>query len=151
MYECTSAYARILVPATVHPGTPESTMHHPNEPGIACRSVLRIYNPPDAGELLMSRARDICLYAKRSRRIHGRRTSFCGWLPSSRERTEQVGTPTTNFSHLRFAWRVASKRESLSRTVLRAGNIKSYFKSCLLLERFFLRRSEIFIGSGRFH
>lgn len=45
----------MLVSATVHPGTPESAMHHPNEPGIACRSVLRIYNPPDAGELLMSR------------------------------------------------------------------------------------------------
>lgn len=44
----------MLVSATVHPGTPESAMHHPNEPGIACRSVLRIYNPPDAGELLMS-------------------------------------------------------------------------------------------------
>ncbi|CAK9812537.1 hypothetical protein ANTPLA_LOCUS7435 [Anthophora plagiata] len=44
----------VLVSATVHPGTPESAMHHPNEPGIACRSVLRIYNPPDAGELLMS-------------------------------------------------------------------------------------------------
>lgn len=44
-----------MVSATVHPGTPESAMHHPNEPGIACRSVLRIYNPPDAGELLMSR------------------------------------------------------------------------------------------------
>lgn len=44
-----------MVSATVHPGTSESAMHHPNEPGIACRSVLRIYNPPDAGELLMSR------------------------------------------------------------------------------------------------
>lgn len=58
---CVRQCASVLVPATVHPGTPESAMHHPNELGIACRSVLRIYNPPDAGELLMcpGRARDI--------------------------------------------------------------------------------------------
>lgn len=100
----TCVYARVLVPATVHPGTPESAMHHPNEPAIACRSVLRIYNPPDAGGLLMSldRARDICLYA----RDHGYRGGGGGSRVSCPAALlfslEQVGTPTTNFSHVRL-------------------------------------------------
>lgn len=41
--------------ATVHPRTSRSAMHHSNEPSIACRSVLRIYNPSDGEERLMYR------------------------------------------------------------------------------------------------
>jgi len=82
-------------------------MHHPNEPGIACRSVLRIYNPPDdRATLLMSRlagereifARTIAPDAPAGDGSAGGWTAFHA---ASLERAEQVGTPTTNSSRPR--------------------------------------------------